>query len=211
MRFSLPRLYPIIDTALLHARGFSPVAFANTLLEAGVGILQYRHKEGWTEKHFAEAAAIAGACKSAGALFVVNDRADFATLLDAAVHLGQDDLPPAAARVVVGHRPIGFSTHNRQQLLDADQLDVEYLALGPVYATSSKLNPDPAIGLPKLEKLRMLTRKPLVAIGGITLENATQVVTAGADSVAVISGLLPVSSNFGEIGRLAREWNHLLS
>ncbi len=211
MSFLLPRLYPIVDTALLQARSLSPRGFSNTLLDAGVGILQYRHKEAWTEEHFQEAATIADGCKSAGATFVVNDRADFATLLDAAVHLGQDDLPPTAARVVVGQRRIGFSTHNRQQLLDADEQDVDYLAIGPIYATSSKVNADPALGISKLEKLRSLTRKPLVAIGGITLANAMQVVGAGADSVAVIGGLIPASADLAEVGRLAREWNRLLA
>lgn len=210
MSFSLPRIYPIIDAGILQARGIAPIAFANTLLGAGAKTLQYRHKEVWTEDRFEEAATIAETCRSAGALFVVNDRADFAALLDAGVHVGQDDLPPSAARVVVGHRPIGYSTHNRRQLMNGDEQDVEYLAIGPIFPTSSKLNPDPAIGVAGLRSLRPLTSKPLVAIGGITLANAEEVLIAGADSIAVIGGFLPASSSLAEAGRLAQEWYRLL-
>jgi len=123
---------------------------------------------------------------------VVNDRADVAKLLNAALHLGQDDLAPAnARRILPAPGIIGFSTHNEQQLLAGNLEPVDYLAIGPIFPTRSKLNPDPIVGIDRLRALRKLTPKPLVAIGGITRELAPQVFEAGADSVAVISDLFP--------------------
>ncbi len=110
---------------------------------------------------------------------MVNDRVDFANLLDAAVHLGQTDLPPAAARKIVADGVIGFSTHNRVQLELGNEEPVDYLALGPIYTTASKLDPDPVVGVDGLRTLRKLTTKPLVAIGGITLANASRSLGCG--------------------------------
>jgi thiamine-phosphate pyrophosphorylase len=122
----------------------------------------------------------------------VNDRADVAKLLDAALHLGQDDLAPVdARRILPAPGIIGFSTHNEQQLLAGNLEPVDYLAIGPIFPTRSKLNLDPIVGVDQLRHLRTLTQKPLVAIGGITRELAPQVFEAGADSVAVISDLFP--------------------
>jgi thiamine-phosphate pyrophosphorylase len=122
----------------------------------------------------------------------VNDRADIAKLLDAGLHLGQDDLAPVdARRVLPASSIVGFSTHNEQQLRAGDTEPVDYLAIGPIFATRSKQNPDPVVGLGRLRTLRSLTRKPLVAIGGITRELAPKVFEAGADSVAIIGDLFP--------------------
>lgn len=187
--FKLPRFYPILDTAALSKRECPVLSAAEGLLDAGVRILQYRHKGDWTQSHFDEAGQIAKLCHDAGVLFVLNDRADFARLIGAALHVGQDDLPPAAARRVISDEVMGFSTHNRAQLARGDQEPVEYLSIGPIFATNSKAHPDPEIGLDNLRELRGLTEKPLVAIGGITLLNAADVLAAGADSVAVISAL----------------------
>jgi thiamine-phosphate pyrophosphorylase len=122
----------------------------------------------------------------------MNDRADLA--LGAGfdgVHVGQDDLTPAAARLVIGRELVlGVSTHNPQQLTDADNTSADYVAIGPVFTTSTKMNPDPVMGLEKLRAARELTSKPLVAIGGITRTNVGEVIRAGADSVAVIADLL---------------------
>ena len=211
MNFHLPRLYPIVDSAALAALALSPLDFADTLLTAGVRILQFRHKSEWTEATFQQASRIADLCRSASASFVVNDRADFAVLLDAAVHVGQDDLPPAAVRQVVGPRAIGFSTHNRRQLTGGDAEDVQYLALGPIFETRSKQHASPALGLAGLASLASLTRKPLVAIGGITQHNAPDVIAAGAASIAVISALLPPDRNLQATARLAHDWLHALS
>jgi thiamine-phosphate pyrophosphorylase len=178
----LPAFYPIV----------SSVRTAEVLLDAGVEIIQYRNKQFFSRAAFDDASRIAELCRQADALFVINDRADVAMLLNAALHLGQDDLAPSdARRILPAGSIIGFSTHNEQQLRAGDLEPVDYLAIGPIFTTGSKLNPDPVVGLERLRALRALTRKPLVAIGGITRELAPQVFRAGADSVAVISDLFP--------------------
>jgi thiamine-phosphate pyrophosphorylase len=178
----LPAFYPIIDN----------VAAAEALLEAGARILQFRHKGFFSRAVFEDATRIGELCQHAGAIFVVNDRADVALLLNAGLHLGQDDLAPAdARRVLLAPGIIGFSTHNERQLLAGNLEPVDYLAIGPIFPTRSKPNPDPTVGVDQLRHLRSLTQKPLVAIGGITRELAPQVFDAGADSVAVISDLFP--------------------
>jgi thiamine-phosphate pyrophosphorylase len=204
--FRLPRFYPVLDTALLANRECPVQLAAEALLDAGVKILQYRHKHDWTQRHFDEAQKIALLCQDRGVLFVVNDRADFARLIGAALHIGQDDLPPVAARRILSDEVIGFSTHNQRQLLRAEEEPVEYIAFGPIFATHSKINPDPVVGTEGLERMRALTKKPLAAIGGITLENASAVLNAGADSVAVISGVLPDRSDRNTLRKLAAEW-----
>ena len=188
---TLPPFYPIIDT----------VPAAEAVLEAGARILQFRHKGVFSRQALEDASLIAALCRSAGALFVVNDRADVAMLLNSALHLGQDDLTPSdARRIMPAVSIIGFSTHNEQQLLAGDKEPVDYLAIGPIFATGSKQNPDPVVGLDRLRKLRALTQKPLVAIGGITRELAPKVFEAGADSVAVIGDLMP------DVRARAKEW-----
>jgi thiamine-phosphate pyrophosphorylase len=189
--FQVPRFYPILDTAVLRPRRFPVLEFAQTLVAVGVRILQYRHKDAWTQADYDEAASVRDLCHDAGVLFVINDRADYAKLLGAALHIGQEDLPPVAARQIVSDEVIGFSTHNRAQLQRADAEPVEYLSIGPIFSTTSKHNPDPVVGVAGLKSLRPLTAKPLVAIGGMTAENAREVLDAGANSVAVISGMLP--------------------
>jgi thiamine-phosphate pyrophosphorylase len=208
-KFQPPRFYPIIDTGVLAPTVFSPIRVAEEALAAGAKILQYRHKDNWTQEEFDEAAAIAKLCQEAGILFVVNDRADFAHLLSAGLHIGQDDLPPQAARRVVSGAVIGFSTHNAEQLRLAAGAPVDYLSLGPIFATTSKERPDPVVGLDGLKKLRPLTPKPLVAIGGITLANAAEVLAAGADSVAIISGLLPPEQDHALLRQRLSEWCQL--
>ena len=122
----------------------------------------------------------------------MNDRADLCLAADfGGVHVGQDDLSPESVRKIIGsNRWLGVSTHNPEQLSAADKTSADYLAIGPVFATSSKANLDPVVGLEGVRRARELTRKPLVAIGGITRANAASVIEAGADSVAVISDLL---------------------
>ena len=208
--FKLPRFYPILDTSTLTARECSVFDAAEALLTAGVKILQYRHKENWTQSNYDEAFRLCRLCNEAGVLFVLNDRADFAHLIGAALHIGQDDLAPVPARQIMRDEVMGFSTHNRRQLARAEEEPVEYLSLGPIFATTSKLKPDPVLGLEALRALRPITTKSLAAIGGITLENAKQVFAAGADSVAVISAILPERCNRAAIKRRAEEWLKLL-
>jgi thiamine-phosphate pyrophosphorylase len=204
--FRLPRFYPILDTGILAARECSVAMAGEALIDAGVRILQYRHKEDWTQVHFDEAKRLATLCHEAGVLFVLNDRADFAHLLKSALHLGQDDLSPVAARRVISDEVMGFSTHNRSQLARGDAEPVEYLSIGPIFPTTSKLKPDPVVGLERLAELRALTEKPLAAIGGITLENARLVFDAKANSVAVISGIVPRTCTRKALKSHAEEW-----
>jgi thiamine-phosphate pyrophosphorylase len=206
----LPKVYPILDTATLERLGFHPIHAAAALLEGGAPILQFRHKGFWSREVFAQAEEIAALCLSSFADFIVNDRADYAGLLHAGLHLGQDDLLPADARSVIGDAPIlGYSTHYPNQMRAAASEPVDYVAFGPVFGTASKDRPDPTVGIAGLRTVRALTQRPLVAIGGITLENAPLCWSAGADSVAVIAGLLPNQCTESSIRDRMAEWMRL--
>ncbi len=177
------------------------------MLEGGARILQFRHKGPFSGDVFAQAEAIATLCRDAGAIYVMNDRADLAALLGAGLHVGQDDLPPEVARKIVPSGLIGFSTHNETQFLAASSDPaVDYLALGPVFATGSKQNPDPVVGIAEWKRIASLKRHPLVAIGGITIESAEDVYRAGADSIALIRALLPEPVSLAAISRRTAEW-----
>ena len=198
---TLPRFYPILDTATLQLRGLDAVVAAEALLTAGARILQLRHKAHFDRATYADAQRIASMCRDSGTLFVINDRVDIAMLLDAAVHVGQDDLPPSDARNLIGPgRVVGFSTHNETQFRAATQEPIDYIALGPIYGTVSKQNPDPQVGVEELRRLKPLAQVPLVAIGGITRSTAPGVWAAGANSIAVVGDLYP------DVRRSAEEW-----
>jgi thiamine-phosphate pyrophosphorylase len=204
----LPRFYPILDTDVVLRRGIDPVSAAHAILEGGAEILQFRHKGFLSRDAFAWLERIAELVRTVGAALVVNDRADLAKLFGAGLHLGQDDLLPSIARRVVGPDAIvGFSTHNESQLREACDEPADYLALGPIFGTVTKENPDPTVGLDELRRLRPLSNRPLVAIGGITRANTMQVLDAGADSVAVIGDLFPEDGN---IHARTKEWLRLL-
>jgi thiamine-phosphate pyrophosphorylase len=185
-----PRLYAIIDPA--QAADRTPVAIAEALLTAGVSLLQYRSKHSSSRELYQACRSIQQCVRRAGGLFIVNDRADVARAVDAAgVHLGQDDLPvEMARRLLAAGKWIGYSTHDLAQVQEAEASSADYIAFGPIFPTASKENPDPMVGLESLAEARKATRKPLVAIGGITVENAHAVMEAGADSVAVIGDLM---------------------
>jgi thiamine-phosphate pyrophosphorylase len=188
----IPAFYPILDTETAARHGLKATDAAERMLRGGAKILQFRHKRAFSRDHFRAIEEIAGMCEKFGALFVVNDRADIARLTGAALHLGQEDLTPSQARIVTGpDLRIGYSTHNADQMRAAAFEPADYLAFGPIFATSSKQNPDPVVGLDMLRQLRPLTNRPLVAIGGITRATARMVLDAGADSVAVIGDLYP--------------------
>ncbi|MDQ2901229.1 MAG: thiamine phosphate synthase [Acidobacteriota bacterium] len=207
----LPRVYPILDGASLARKGCAPLHAAAGSLAGGAEILQFRHKGHWARDTFAAAEEIARLCREVNARLIVNDRADFATLLDCGLHLGQDDLYPTDARRLLGSdRIIGFSTHNADQLTAAALEPVDYVALGPIYPTASKENPDPIVGLGNLRTWRKLVRRPLVAIGGITRENARAVLDAGADSVAIVGDLLPDICTEHSIRARMEEWRQLV-
>jgi thiamine-phosphate pyrophosphorylase len=187
---ALPRLYAIVDaSAVRDPEGLC--ARVGGLIAGGVTLIQYRNKTGNAREmlaHARELKRVAGASVK----LIMNDRADLC--LGAGfdgVHLGQDDLSPEGVRKVIGDQLwLGISTHNPQQVAQADQTTADYIAVGPVFATTSKSTPDPVIGLEGVRQARALTRKPLVVIGGITRATCREVIAAGADSVAVISDLL---------------------
>jgi thiamine-phosphate pyrophosphorylase len=211
MAIRLPRVYPILDTETLARRDINATAAANAFLEGGAGILQFRHKEHWSREVFDAASRVACLCREVGAALIVNDRADFAMLLDAGLHIGQDDLAPRDARKLMGAGAvIGFSSHNAMQLSAAGGEPVDYVAVGPVFPTASKHEPDPVIGVEEVRHCRALVDKPLVAIGGITLENALAVLRAGADSVAVIAGLLPSRATARSLRERMEQWQQLV-
>lgn len=191
----LPRLYAIVDSS---ARGLTQdlVSYAEELAAGGCSLLQYRNKSGNARVMLEQARELRQRSRAGVPAphlrLIMNDRADLSLATDFdGVHVGQDDLSPEAVRAIIGpERWLGVSTHNPEQLREADLTSADYLAIGPVFATSSKERPDPVVGLDGVRRARLLTRKPLVAIGGITRANAASVIEAGADSVAVISDLL---------------------
>jgi thiamine-phosphate pyrophosphorylase len=166
-------------------------AAAAELAAAGCTLLQYRNKSGRARRMLDEARELRTRL-GPNVKLIMNDRADLCLAAGYdGLHLGQDDLSPESARSILGStRWLGVSTHNPEQLAEADKTSADYLAIGPIFATSSKANPDPVVGLEGLRRARELTRKPLVAIGGITRANARSVIEAGADAVAVISDLI---------------------
>jgi len=222
----LPRLYPILDTSCF-AGPEALFRAAEEMIGAGVMLLQYRNKSGNAREMLEQARELRQRISShpnvakdatlewgtqptlgsdTRATLIMNDRADLCLAAEfEGVHVGQDDLSAEAARKIIGPtRWLGVSTHNPEQVAEADQTSADYIAIGPVFATASKANPDPAIGLEGVRRARALTRKPLVAIGGITRANCGSVIEAGADSVAVISDLLR------EPGKSAEEFLRIL-
>jgi thiamine-phosphate pyrophosphorylase len=186
----LPRLYCIADSAFFPTT-LELLAFAGALAAGGCTLLQYRNKSGNARVMLEQARELKKQFGGSVRL-IMNDRAELCLAAEFdGVHVGQDDLCPDSVRKIIGpERWLGVSTHNPEQLREADLTSADYLAIGPVFATSSKDKPDPVVGLNGVRRARALTRKPLVAIGGITRLNAASVIGAGADSVAVISDLL---------------------
>jgi len=181
----LPRLYAIADAAF-----GDPIQLAANLFNGGARLVQVRNKNGRPKELLQQVDRILSIAPK-GAYVVVNDRVDVALITGTGVHLGQTDLPPVTARGLLGPMPmIGFSTHNLEQALEADTLPVDYVAVGPIFPTTTKKNPDPVVGVAVLETICKAIRKPVVAIGGISLENAKDVLNAGAASVAVIRDVL---------------------
>jgi len=182
----LPRLYTFADASF-----GDPVRLAEALFNAGARIIQVRNKKGSARELLEQVERILSFAPH-GAEIIVNDRVDVALIAGAGgVHLGQDDVPPVEGRRILGlDRIIGFSTHNLEQAMQAERLPVDYVAVGPIFLTATKEQPDPVVGLENLRAICQAIRKPVVAIGGIKLENAEDVLKAGATSVAVISDVL---------------------
>ena len=191
----ISRLYAIIDSAA-YSTAESLIVFSEELAAGGCTLLQYRNKSGNARVMLEQARELKRQCRTGVSdpqvRLIMNDRADLCLAAEFdGVHVGQEDLSAESVRRIIGpERWLGVSTHNPEQLREADLTSADYLAIGPVFATSSKENPDPVVGLEGVRRARALTRKPLVAIGGITRANAALVMEAGADSVAVISDLL---------------------
>ena len=187
----LPKLYPITDARLSRLSHAEQVA---RLRDGGAKFIQLREKHLSPREFYSDAEAALAVARERGARIIINDRADIALALGAdGVHLGQDDLDPAAARRLLGDRfIIGYSTHTIQQAIEAARLPVDYVALGPIFDTHTKENPHPTVGLEALRRVRDTIDKSvsLIAIGGITHTNAPAALDAGADTVAVISALL---------------------
>jgi thiamine-phosphate pyrophosphorylase len=203
-------LYAILDTGLLARNGIAFAEAIEGLLEAGVQLVQFRHKEHFGAEAFEWAHQAAAACAAAGATFIVNDRADMALLLGASgVHVGQEDLPPQAVRALIGARMIGLSTHNERQFRAAASEPVDYIAIGPIFETTTKLKADPVVGVDELARLRPITEKAVVAIGGINRETAPRVYAAGADSIALCSDLFPRGGSRADVRERALEWLRL--
>lgn len=201
MSFRLPKLYPITDTLIT---GLSHAEQVEQLAAGGATLIQLREKRASPREFYNAALQAVSIGHRLGVQIVINDRVDVAIAVGAdGVHLGQDDLLPERARLLLGERRIiGFSTHALEQALGADSEPVDYIAIGPVFQTYTKEKPDPTVGLDAVREIKRRTSKPLVAIGGITIDTARAVLEAGADSVAVISDLL----SFGEISERTRRF-----
>lgn len=186
----LPRVYPLTDVQL---SGLSHAEQVRLLSLGGASLIQLREKRMAAIEFYEQAMA----AKQSGVKLIINDRVDMALAIDASgVHLGQDDMPPEAARKLLGPQSIiGYSTHNVDQAIRAAKLPIDYLAIGPIFSTMTKSDTAPVLGLDGLRAVRRAIGEfPLVAIGGITSANARQVIEAGADSVAVISALLSAAN-----------------
>jgi thiamine-phosphate pyrophosphorylase len=198
-----PRLYPIADDELLRQHSVVAGRFAEELRAAGVALLQYRNKVGGPQAILRDSAVIWEVFDGSGCRLILNDHADLVVLAGfGGVHVGQGDLSPEDARRVVGtERWVGVSTHNEEQVRAANKTGADYVAVGPVFATGTKVDAKPVIGLDGVRRARALTNKPLVAIGGITRANARSVIDAGADSVAVISALFVEGETVEKVAR----------
>lgn len=204
MKLVFPRLYVILDAALLRS---SPHMAAVALAEAGVELIQYRDKHSPSQTLLSLSHQLVAEMRPRGVCVVVNDRPDVAALARAAgVHVGQDDLPVEEARRVCGPgRWVGVSTHTEEQVRAAASTSADYIAVGPVFETATKAYPAPVVGLELIRRARQITKKPIVAIGGITVERAGDVYAAGADAVAVASDIL----SHVEMGKRAQAYIEL--
>jgi thiamine-phosphate pyrophosphorylase len=178
------------------------------LLQGGARLIQLRHKSATSRELLESTKALLAAARQFKARLIINDRADVAWLTRAhGVHVGQTDLGVQLVRKILGSRQwVGVSTHNLTQALEASRTHATYIAVGPIFPTRTKENSDPVLGLEGLTRIREQVNKPIVAIGGITLGNAAQVIAAGADSVAVVSDLL----NSKDIAGRTRQFVRLL-
>jgi len=214
----MPRLYAIADVGVLAARGVRLTEFAESLRDSGVSLVQLRDKAG-APQEVLRAAALLREALAERCMLIMNDRVDLASLAGFdGVHVGQTDLSPQDAKAVALRTMptlatmepsrrwgtqflVGLSSHNDAQVRAAEASAADYIAIGPVFATGTKADAEPVVGLEGVRRARALTAKPLVAIGGITRENCRIVIEAGADSVAVISGLIRPGESVEKVAR----------
>jgi thiamine-phosphate pyrophosphorylase len=204
----LAPLYPILDIDLLAARSLDVASVAAAWRAAGVTLVQYRNKQGSAREMLRDATRIREIFPiDGGARLIFNDRPDLVLLAEFdGVHVGQGDVSAEDARTIVGAtRWVGVSTNSGEQVMEADKTSCDYIAYGPIFSTASKINPNTTVGLAGLKAARALTAKPLVAIGGITRQNCRSVLDAGADSLAVISDLLPGGDDGNSDGRTTHQ------
>jgi thiamine-phosphate pyrophosphorylase len=203
MQFKLPRIYPITDKQL--ARRTSHLSILKELARGGARMVQIRDKSTPIHELLADLYHCVEFASGKGIILIVNDRCDLALSSGAAgVHLGQEDLPPKAARSILGNKvSIGLSTHSIAQVRKASLLPIQYIGFGPIYATSTKTDAASPSGLRKLARACQESVLPVVAIGGIGLEQIREVLQAGAASAAVISALMKAPN-------LAREMQKFL-
>lgn len=190
MKLELPNIYPITDVRL---SGLSHAEQARRLISGGAIFIQLREKYASPKDFYKSAKDALEIARKNDVKIIINDRVDIALALKAdGVHLGQDDLPPGEARKILGEKSIiGFSTHNVRQAVKAANFPINYVAIGPIFATTTKENPDKVVGLEGVKKVREAVGNfPLVAIGGINSENFRKVLRAGADAVAVVSDIV---------------------
>jgi thiamine-phosphate pyrophosphorylase len=205
-------LYPLLDTGFLARLDISLAQALATALDSGVDTLQIRHKGSFDRDFALVLERCATLALNYKATLILNDRADYAALCGMGLHVGQDDLPPAAARRILGPQAIiGYSTHNGAQLAAAANEPISYAALGPIFPTQSKENPSPVVGLEGLRQWRSLCPLPLVAIGGITIDNAPQVIAAGANKVAILSALWQAPYTLNSFGASIQQWRKTLA
>lgn len=198
MKINLPKIYPITDTRI---SGLSHAEQVLRLADGGATFVQLREKQRGAREFYEEAKAALSIARERNIKLIINDRVDIALALKAdGVHLGQDDMPPEAARKILGEEAIiGFSTHNIRQAIEAAKMPIDYIAVGPIFGTTTKENPDPIVGLENLCRVRdEIGDFHLVAIGGINQDNFKEVLSGGADSVAVISALLEKPDGIAE-------------
>lgn len=205
MKLNLPTIYPITDTRIIN---LSHAEQVKRLISGGAKMIQLREKIASPKDFFDQAKEALVIGRKSKVKIIINDRIDIALALKAdGVHLGQNDISPEKARAILGDKAIiGFSTHNLQEAVEALKLPIDYVALGPVFATKTKENPENTIGIENLKKVREVIQDfPLVAIGGINLRNFQDVLSAGADSVAIISDLI---SDVDKITEKMREYHN---
>lgn len=203
----IPRIYPITDTGI---SGLSHAEQVRRLVEGGASLIQLREKRMPPREFYEDAKSALEIARTHGAIVLINDRVDIALALGAdGVHLGQEDLPPERTRALLGPgKIVGFSTHSVAQAVAAKSAGIDYLAIGPVFGTTTKEDPDPVVGLRGVAEVKAaIGGVPLVGIGGIREGNLAEVLRAGADSVAVISAIAAsaddITSRFKELGALA--------